>query len=191
MKLGLNCTPDIRGILQELLLTRGIDLDANFKDSPVCLVEAGCEIPGDKVVILFELKNLGQLIGLLDQLAKVSDENPNTIVGKSIDDSYQIIAYSHVYYFEARGNNVFCITAGAVQNSSNEYRIKEKLYELEGRLPQNQFIRVGKSHIVNIQNVAEIIPWFGRRLILRFIDGRKEIEVSRNYAKNLKTFLGI
>jgi DNA-binding LytR/AlgR family response regulator len=178
----------MQGVLQELLATRNIGIE---EQSNVCIVETGCEIPKDKIVILFELGNLSQLIELLDKLARVGDDSPNTIIGRSVDDSYQIIAYPQVYYFEARGNYVFCIAAGAVRNSPNEYRIKEKLYELEMRLPQNRFIRVGKSFIVNIDNISEIIPWFGRRLILRFVDGKKEIEVSRNYVKNFKEFLGM
>jgi Response regulator of the LytR/AlgR family len=188
MKLGLNCTPNMRGVLQELLLARNIGIE---EQSDLQLVEAGCEIPKNKIAILFELKGLGQLVELLDKLGRIADDSPNTIIGKSGEDSYQIIAYPQVYYFEARGNNVFCITAGASSNSTNEYRIKEKLYELEARLPQNRFLRVNKSYIVNIDNVNEIIPWFGRRLILRFVDGKREIEVSRNYVKNLKEFLGM
>jgi DNA-binding LytR/AlgR family response regulator len=187
MKLRLNCTPNMRGILQELLLARNIGVE---EQSNVCLVEAGCEIPEDKITILFKITSLGQLVDLLDKLARVTEDSPNTIIGKSKDESYQIIAYPQVYYFEARGINVFCIAAGVDHNSS-EYRIKDKLYELEARLPQNRFLRVSKSYIVNIDNVNEIIPWFGRRLILRFVDGKREIEVSRNYVKNLKEYLGM
>ena len=69
--------------------------------------------------------------------------------------------------------------------------MKEKLYELEGKLPRSQFIRVSKSYIVNIGNVKEIIPWFGGRLILRFTSGNKEVEVSRSQVKSFKEFLGM
>lgn len=188
MKLSLNCTANLRGILQELLSARNIGIEEH---SNLCIVETGCEIPKNKIAILFDFGNMGQLIDLLDKLARVSDDSPNTIIGRSKEDSFQIIAYPDIYYFEARGNYVYCIAAGATLDSPREYRIKEKLYELEARLPQNRFLRVGKSYIVNIDNVNEIIPWFGRRLILRFIDGKKEIEVSRNYVKSLKEFLGM
>ncbi len=188
MKLSLHCTSNMEKVLQELLMARNIELD---EDSSVCLVETGLAIPQGKIVIIFELSNLGKLVELLDKLGRVGDENPNTIIGKSRDDSFQIIAYPQVYYFEARGNNVFCIATGQTDHSTFEYKIKEKLYELEARLPQNRFLRVGKSYIVNIENINEIIPWFGRRLILRFVDGKSEIEVSRNYVKNLKEFLGM
>jgi hypothetical protein len=188
MKLSLHCTEKILKALQELLLARNIEIN---EQSGICLVEMGLEIPKDKISIVFDLPNLGQLINFLDKLGRVGDDNPNTIIGKSRDDSFQIIAYPQVYYFEARGNNVFCIATGVAHHSTCEYRIKEKLYELESRLPQNRFLRVGKSHIVNIENINEIIPWFGRRFILRFVDGKSEIEVSRNYVKNLKDFLGM
>ncbi len=186
MKLSLNCTPNIRGVLQELLQARNIEIE---EQSGICLVEAGSEIPRDKLSIVFELASLGQLVELLDKLGRIGDDSPSTIIGKSGDDSYQIISFPQVYYFEARGNNVFCIASGPFDKSTHEYKIKEKLYELEARLPQNRFLRVGKSYIVNIENINEIIPWFGRRLILRFGDGKSEIEVSRNYVKNLKDFL--
>ncbi len=188
MKLSLHCTLSIQKVLQELLMARNIEID---EKSGISLVESGLEIPKGKISVVFELPNLGQLVEFLDKLGRVSDDNPNTIIGKSRDDSFQIIAYPQVYYFEARGNNVFCIATGQAHHSTCEYRIREKLYELEARLPQNRFLRVGKSYIVNIENINEIIPWFGRRLILRFVDGKSEIEVSRNYVKNLKEFLGM
>jgi two-component system LytT family response regulator len=188
MNFCLNCTPNVRGILEELLSNRNIRVE---ESSNLCIVEAGCEIPKDKIAIHFQLGNMGLLIELLDKLAPVHNDSPSTIVGKTSDDSYLIITYPQVYYFEARSNNVFCIAVDPSHDSISEYRIKEKLYELEARLPQNHFIRVGKSLIVNIDNVSEIIPWFGRRLILRFVDGKKEVEVSRNYVKIFKKFLGM
>jgi two-component system, LytTR family, response regulator len=188
MKLSLHCTINMQEVLRELLSGRGIEVE---EEASVCLVEAGCDVPEDKIAILFDIKNLGCLIELLDKLGRVGKDCPNTMIGKSKDESYQIIALPKVFYFEARGNNVFCIAAAASDKLIREYKIKEKLYELEVRLPQNHFLRVGKSYIVNIDNVNEIIPWFGRRLILRFVDGKREIEVSRNYVKNLKEFLGM
>ena len=179
MKLGLICSDSTRIILLELLSTRNITIDAQ---SNVYIVESGGEIPKDKIAILFSLANISQLIELLDRL-KVDDVGIDTIVGRSNDERYTVIPYKHVSYFEARDNSVFCITA------ENEYRVKERLYELEDRLPRNRFIRVGKSFIVNIGNVKEIIPWFGRRLLLRFINSKKEVEVSKSYVKQVKEFL--
>ena len=181
MKLGLICSANTRFILSEMLAARNI---AIAEQTNVVLVETGYEIPPDKIVILFALANLSQLLELLERF-RVADDGVATIIGKSGDDCYAVIPLQQFCYFEARGNSVFGVTA------TGEYRLKEKLYELEERLPRNRFLRVGKSFIVNIANVREIIPWFGRRLVLRFINSKNEIEVSKNYVKNVKEFLGM
>ncbi len=181
MKLGLSCSENTEVILKELLTSRNISIEA---DSIVYLVESGYTIPTDKIVILFSLANISQLLEFLDCL-KTSGDETEAIVGRTGDESYTMIPYKQICYFEARGNSVFGITV------ENEYRVKERLYELEARLPQKRFIRVGKSFIVNIGNVREIIPWFGRRLILRFNGCKNEIEVSKSYSKNFKEFLGL
>jgi DNA-binding LytR/AlgR family response regulator len=100
------------------------------------------------------------------------------------DHNLEIIPFKEILYFEGKGNYAYCITV------TGKYRIKEKLYELEKKM-NNEFIRVGKSFIVNITNIKEIIPWFGRRLLLKFTDNKSEIEVSKNYVKSFKSHLGI
>ncbi|MCX7708705.1 MAG: LytTR family transcriptional regulator [Clostridia bacterium] len=181
MKIGLCCSDNLKRVILELMSARNFLVD---NQTEFVIVESGCEIPRGKVAILFEVGNLASLIELLDRLSKGGEEAGNAIIGK-LDEKYERIPLNQVYFYEGRGNNVFCIT------SEGEYRVKEKLYELEEKLPQHRFIRVSKSFIVNITNVKEIIPWFGRRLILRFNDQKKEIEVSKNYVKSFKEFLGI
>lgn len=182
MRVGLSCTDNIRGILLELFNARNITVEDSAE---VYVVEAGCPVAAGKVSIQFELGSLNALIGLLDLLAKQGDDTVNTIIGRSTEENYEIIPYKQICFFEGRGNNTFCIT------KEGEYRVKEKLYELEARLPQNAFVRVGKSFIVNIENVKQIVPWFGRRLVLKFTDCKKEVEVSKNYTKSFKEFLDI
>lgn len=182
MQIELICSKQIEAILIELLTSRGISID---KNAQVCIVEKGLAIPDMKVGILFDMTNLNVLMELVSHLVGPSEGNNQTIVGKSEEERYELITYPIICCFEGRGNAVFCIT------TTGEYRIKEKLYELEGKLPRSQFIRVSKSYIVNIGNVKEIIPWFGGRLILRFTRGNKEVEVSRSQVKSFKEFLGM
>lgn len=182
MKVGLVCSESTRAVLSELVSARNIEVDDS---AGVCIVESGSDIPKGRIAILFEWSVINGLMELLEQLSNEAGEKIDNIVGKSGEDRYEVIPLTQVYFFEARGNNAWCITV------NNEYRVREKLYELESKLPQNRFVRVGKSFIVNIGTVKEIIPWFGRRLVLKFIDSKKEIEVSKNYAKNFKDFLGM
>lgn len=180
MMVGLSCTDNIKPILLELFNSRSIAVEEN---SDIYIVESGCPVPAGKVSIQFELRSLNTLIGLLGMLSKTEDEASSTIIGKSGDENYVIIPYAQICFFEGRGNNTFCITR------EGEYRVKEKLYELDSRLPKSYFTRVGRSFIVNIKNVKQIVPWFGRRLVLRFTDCRKEVEVSKSYTKSFKEFL--
>ncbi len=181
MRTNLICSDNLRGILVELLSARGIAIDDT---SDTAIVESGYEIPKGKIAIVFDMQNMARLIELLEKLSRAGEESISTIVGKS-DDRYEVIPLKQVDFFEGRGNYVFCITG------KKEYKVKEKLYELEARLPQDSFIRVGKPFIVNIANVKEIIPWFGRRLVLKFNNSSTEIEVSKNYVKGFKEFLGM
>lgn len=158
MKVNLICSDNIKPILIELLSERNIAID---EQAGVCIVEAGCLLPSDKLCILFPTDSIFVLTELLNKLANVKDDS-NKIIGRFEDERYNVIPFDQIFYFEGRGNYTFCITR------DGEYRVREKLYELEARLPQVKFVRVGKSFIANIANVKEIVPWFGRRLILRF-----------------------
>lgn len=179
MRTGLICTDNIKGFMTDLLNSKGIVFD---ETSNIYIIETGFDIPTGKIAIVFDFNNIGSLIELMEKLSKIDEENSSTIVGKA-DERYEVIPLKQVYFFEGNGNYVFCSTI------NGKYKVKEKLYELESKLPKNRFIRVSKSYIVNIGTVKEIIPWFGRRFLLRFNDSKNEIEVSKNYIKSFKDFL--
>jgi two-component system response regulator LytT len=64
------------------------------------------------------------------------------------------------------------------------------LDELQARLDPGVFWRVHRSHLVNINKVKEIVPWFSRNYILRMKDAKAtEIPVSRAQTKRLRDYL--
>jgi two-component system LytT family response regulator/two-component system response regulator LytT len=64
------------------------------------------------------------------------------------------------------------------------------LDELQARLDPGVFWRVHRSHLVNINKVKEIVPWFSRNYILRMKDAKAtEIPVSRAQTKRLREYL--
>ena len=78
------------------------------------------------------------------------------------------------------------IVTGQVSGTSN-YRT---LDELQARLDPEVFWRVHRSHLVNINKIKEIVPWFSRNYILRMKDGKgTEIPVSRSQTKRLREYL--
>jgi two-component system response regulator LytT len=78
------------------------------------------------------------------------------------------------------------IVTGQVAGTSN-YRT---LDELQARLDPEVFWRVHRSHLVNINKIKEIVPWFSRNYILRMRDPKAtEIPVSRTQTKRLRDYL--
>jgi two-component system response regulator LytT len=78
------------------------------------------------------------------------------------------------------------IVTGQVTGTSN-YRT---LDDLQARLDPEIFWRVHRSHLVNINKIKEIVPWFSRNYILRMKDAKAtEIPVSRSQTKRLREYL--
>jgi two-component system, LytTR family, response regulator len=64
------------------------------------------------------------------------------------------------------------------------------LDELQARLDPSAFWRVHRSHLVNINKIKEIVPWFSRNYILRMKDTKAtEIPVSRSQTRRLREYL--
>ena len=64
------------------------------------------------------------------------------------------------------------------------------LDELQARLDPSVFWRVHRSHLVNINKIKEIVPWFSRNYILRMKDAKAtEIPVSRTQTRRLREYL--
>jgi two-component system response regulator LytT len=64
------------------------------------------------------------------------------------------------------------------------------LDELHARLDPEVFWRVHRSHLVNINMIREIVPWFSRNYILRMKDAKAtEIPVSRTQTRRLRDYL--
>ena len=64
------------------------------------------------------------------------------------------------------------------------------LDELQAQLDPAAFWRVHRAHLVNINKIKEIVPWFSRNYILKMKDEKAtEIPVSRAQTKRLRDYL--
>jgi two-component system, LytTR family, response regulator len=180
VRLRLLCGEGPRALLAELLESRGLGPDPG---APLALVEKGRDFP-EAAALVFDPARLEALPALLDSLAGKPSRAPGTIAFRS-GEGIELVPLRSVLYFEASGQ----VVRGYTALSSGE--VKERLYELEERLPSARFARVSKSAVANLGAVREVHPWFGRGLVLRFgVEGR-QVEVSRNYVGPLKDRLGI
>jgi two-component system LytT family response regulator/two-component system response regulator LytT len=83
-------------------------------------------------------------------------------------------------------DDVITVVTNSLSGTSN-YRT---LDELQARLDPAVFWRVHRSHLVNINKIKEIVPWFSRNYILKMKDGKgSEIPVSRSQTKRLREYL--
>ena len=172
-------SPENKEKVSDLLTGNNIIISEHAE---ISIVEAGLNCPNSGLVISFSPQRMDLLEKLLSSLYK--SDSRDFLIG-SRHHTQQIIQYTDILYFRAEGNYVYAVT------SSAEYEVKYKLYELEKLFSNSSFIRTGKSNIVNIIKVEEIIPWFGSRLLLRIEGTAQRVEVSRNYLKQFKEYLEI
>jgi DNA-binding LytR/AlgR family response regulator len=98
----------------------------------------------------------------------------------SVGDSVKLIPLDEIICFEAeqKYTNVFTLDA--------TYLIDQSLRELESVLPNGDFMRIHRKHIVNVNLIREIKRIEDRqcKLLLK-VPFDKELIVSRNYVDNL------
>jgi two-component system, LytTR family, response regulator LytT len=97
-----------------------------------------------------------------------------------------ILVHADEIIYASLADESINIVTGQVAGTSN-YRT---LDDLQARLDPEVFWRVHRSHLVNINKIKEIVPWFSRNYILRMKDAKAtEIPVSRSQTKRLREYL--
>ncbi|WP_158827384.1 LytR/AlgR family response regulator transcription factor [Mucilaginibacter lacusdianchii] len=90
-----------------------------------------------------------------------------------------LVPLKDIRYFESKGNY------SQVQFAGNSPLILRSLQQLEETLNPNQFMRVNRQQIVNLNHVIKVDQVYGNRLILVLSDGT-QIEVSRRQVARFK-----
>jgi two-component system LytT family response regulator/two-component system response regulator LytT len=102
-----------------------------------------------------------------------------------VGERFMLVQTEEIIYASLADESINIVT-GQVAGTSN-YRT---LDDLQARLDPEVFWRVHRSHLVNINKIKEIVPWFSRNYILRMKDGKgTEIPVSRSQTKRLREYL--
>ncbi len=91
------------------------------------------------------------------------------------DGRSSFVPASDVTLVEADGNNV------TLHTRRGTFTVRATLESLEARLDPDQFARVHRSHVVAIDEIAAIEPWFHGDYKLKLRDG-SELTWSRRYA---------
>lgn len=102
-----------------------------------------------------------------------------------VGERFVLVQAEEIIYASLADDTITVVT-GQHSGTSN-YRT---LDELQERLDPDVFWRVHRSHLVNINKIKEIVPWFSRNYILRMKDTKStEIPVSRTQTRRLREYL--
>jgi len=98
------------------------------------------------------------------------------------DGERHLLDVKDILYIDTADKKTFLYTEKGVYESAL------RLYELEGSLEELDFLRVGRSVIVNFRRIKSIRPELGGRMLVT-MDNGEQVYVSRQYAGDLKAKL--
>ena len=96
-----------------------------------------------------------------------------------LDGEQHLLDARDILYIDTADKRTFLYTGAAVYESAL------RLYELEDGLRGEDFLRAGRSAIVNFRRIKAIRPELGGRLMLTMDNGER-LYVSRQYAGDIK-----
>ena len=124
--------------------------------------------------------NLDRVLQLLSDRQNRRDQ-----LAVKVGDRFLLLQSDEVVHASVE-DDVITVVTNSLSGTSN-YRT---LDELQARLDPEVFWRVHRSHLVNINKIREIVPWFSRNFILKMKDAKgSEIPVSRSQTKRLREYL--
>ena len=103
------------------------------------------------------------------------------VVGR-IGQEYFLLDLSDVLAFQADGEIVWIITA------KNRFSATQTLRSIQDKVPQDQFQRVHRSAIVNLNHIRKMVVITSQRWLVTLSNGM-ELVVSKRLAKNVRTVL--
>lgn len=118
------------------------------------------------------------------QLYKVVHEAFEKNITAYDENESHIIRHSDIVRIFSQNKNVYLMT------ESKQYRLKERLYEMESILDGEWFVRISNSEIVNVRKIEKMDTSFAGTIKMN-LKGGMETFVSRRYLTKIKRALGI
>jgi DNA-binding LytR/AlgR family response regulator len=113
------------------------------------------------------------------EVAAATVTPPERFTVRKRGGSEVVVEMADIDWIEASGNYAILHVGGET------YEIRSSLAKLEGELDPRRFVRVHKSHVVNIARVAEVTPWVSGDWRIRLQDGA-EVNLSRRYRQRFE-----
>ena len=90
---------------------------------------------------------------------------------------------AEIDWIEAAGNYV------KLHVGNDSHLIRETMNAVEGKLSPDLFVRIHRCHIVNIEQVRELQPWFNGEYVV-FLKNGTRLTLSRGYRERLQDRIG-
>jgi two-component system LytT family response regulator/two-component system response regulator LytT len=125
-----------------------------------------------------------------DQLARIVQlvadrQNRRDRLAIKVEQRFLLVRAEEILYASVADDAIVVVTTQHAGTSN--FRTLDELQEC---LDPDVFWRVHRSHLVNINKIKEIVPWFSRNYILRMKDAKStEIPVSRTQTRRLREYL--
>jgi hypothetical protein len=156
---------------------------------PVTAERLGYEFAKD--VISYAMLSGGVLI-LEHLLGRKSVAAPVSSPGGTLPERFAVrrrgreimVDVADIDWVEASGNYAVLHVGGEL------LEIRSSLTKLEGELDPKRFVRVHKSHLVNIARVVEVTPWVSGDWRIRLQDGA-EVNLSRRYRQRFEALVPV
>lgn len=140
-------------------------------------IDSACKEP--KIIVLTD-KMTDEIRRLLKRL---SEDSLQVLCGFR-NETLEILDPSDIFRLYGFAGKVFAVTA------KGEYTLRLRLYELEERLMQHQFVRISNSEIINLGKVTAFDLSLTGTICVSLSDGSVTY-VSRRYVSKIKQVLGI
>ena len=125
--------------------------------------------------------------GELERIAEYMTQRPNrrNQIAVKCGDRFLLVQADDIVY-ASLADDVITVAAGTMIGTSS----CRTLDELQTSLDPAVFWRVHRSHLVNINKIKEVVPWFSRNYVLKMKDSKgTEIPVSRAQTRRLRSYL--
>lgn len=129
--------------------------------------------------LIIRCNKIDNTIQRIQQAVASVTTNSENFVFYKMDNEYYFPLSNIIFFESSESNKISAHTADDI------YQIKYKLYELEEILPNN-FVRISKSTIVNIDYIFSINRSVTSSSVIQFNRSYKQVYISRLYYKNLK-----
>jgi len=118
-----------------------------------------------------------------ERIVRLLNDDSNVVTAK-INEKIYFLDLDEIESFYSFEQSVIAFS------QNKEFKIKDKLYEVEMKFESMNFMRISKSTIINIKKIDYIAPTFNRTLMFKMISG-ETLYSSRSYNTKIKERIGV